>query len=192
MTACLLALFYSALTWKRNQNATILKSATQRPPDTRMITRESAILGGIIFLSLFIGQMLELQNPYWVPVSCAAVMQGGSTYHIWQRSFHRIFGTFIGVGMCWLILSHVPNLLGVCVAIIILQFIVELLVVRHYALAVIFITPLTILLTEASNPLLNNPDVLIPTRFWDIALGSLLGAFAGWLTYKRPARSRSP
>ncbi|MFD2554165.1 hypothetical protein [Sphingobacterium tabacisoli] len=38
-----------------------------------------------------------------------------------------------------------------CLLILMLQFIIEMLVVRHYALAVIFITPLTFFLAEIGS-----------------------------------------
>ncbi|MFM6929972.1 MAG: FUSC family protein, partial [Bdellovibrio sp.] len=80
------------------------------------------------------------------------------------------------------------NAWSICVAIIILQFVIEMLIVRHYALAVVFITPMTILLTEAGNPLIHNPEVLVPIRFWNIALGSLIGAIGGWVIYNERIR----
>ena len=71
----------------------------------------------------------------------------------------------------------------ICLVIVILQFILEILVPRNYAVAVIFITPLTILLTEASNPLINNPNMFIAIRFFNTLLGSSIGAIGGWVIY---------
>lgn len=152
---------------------------------------EALVLALFIAASLAIGIAMKLNNPYWITISCAAVMQGASLTHIWQRSFQRILGTFIGLGLCWLILSASQNLLFYCIAIISLQFIVELLITRHYALAVIFITPMTILLAEAANPLIGNPNELITLRFTEIVIGSLLGAFGGWVLHKEMVRFTS-
>jgi len=149
---------------------------------------EAIITGVFMFLALAFGKLLKFENPYWIPISSAAVMQGASLYHIWQRSFHRILGTFIGLGLCWGILMLVKTPFHICLAIIILQFIIEILVVRQYALAVIFITPMTILLAEASNPLIGNPNTLISIRFMEIFIGSILGAIGGWVLYKEKLR----
>jgi len=46
-----------------------------------------------------------------------------------------------------------------------MQFIIEMLVVRHYGLAVTFITPLTILLAEAGTAFNADPNILMPARF---------------------------
>lgn len=144
---------------------------------------EALIMGFFMFFSLLVGHLLEINNPYWIPVSCAAVMQGTTRYHIWKRVFQRIAGTFMGLVLCWIVLSITKTTLAICFAIIILQFIIETLVGRNYVLAVIFITPITILLTEISNPLLNNPSVFISIRFWNIVVGSLIGAVGGWIIY---------
>ena len=149
---------------------------------------EALIMGGFMLLSLLIGRLLHYSNPYWIPISCAAVMQGASLYHIWQRTFHRILGTFIGIGLTWLIITIVKTPLEICLTIILLQTIVETLIVRQYAIAVLFITPMTILLAEAANPIYNSPTTLITLRFIEIAIGSILGAIGGWLLYKEKIR----
>jgi uncharacterized membrane protein YccC len=110
-------------------------------------------------------------------------MQGASTRHIWQRSVQRILGTFIGLGVTWGILMLHPSLVVICISIIALQVIVEFLVVRNYAIAVIFITILTIFLAESGNSLTADPSTLITARFLDILTGSIIGAIGGWILY---------
>ncbi len=149
---------------------------------------EAIVTGIFMTASWAAGQLLNLQNPYWIPISCAAVMQGASLYHIRQRTFHRILGTFIGLGFCWIILLFAKTPLSICITIIVLQCIIEFLVVRQYALAVVFITPLTILLTETANPTSGSINTLIYLRFWDISIGSILGAIGGWILYKEKVR----
>ncbi len=151
----------------------------------------SAITGFFVGLSLFIGNLLHLSNPYWVPISCLAVMQGITLEHIWQRSFQRILGTLAGLAFSWLLLLQHLTPLTVCIIIFVMQFIIEMLVVRHYGLAVIFITPLTILLAEAGSVISANPNVLIPIRFFDIALGSVIGAIAGWFIHHEQLREKA-
>lgn len=60
---------------------------------------ESAIFASFVGGSLMIATILKLENPYWVPVSCAAIMQGVNRRHIWERGIHRVTGTFIGAGL---------------------------------------------------------------------------------------------
>lgn len=153
---------------------------------------ETLIYGCVMAVSLAIGHFFKLSNPYWIPISCAAVMQGASLYHIRQRMFQRILGTLVGVGFTWCLFHFIDySPLLICISIIILQLMIELLIVKQYAIAVVFITPFTILLNEAANPLFNNPNALIALRFEEIIIGSILGAIGGWLLYKEKIRYAS-
>lgn len=185
MLACLLALFYSLYSAKRN----VVKTALILVRKNNHITLfESGIVGFFIFLSLLIGHSLQLSNPYWLPVSCLAVMQGASLHQVWQRSLQRVLGTFIGLGLAWLLLLLKMTPLTICVFIMVLQFIVEMLVVRHYGLAVIFITPLTLLMAEAGSAMTVDANTLISERFMDILLGSVIGWIAGWFLHHQQLR----
>jgi len=188
MLACILAFGYSLLVRKRNPVTKRTELSERLFKERSADFVEAAIVGLFMFCSMLTGHLLKLQNPYWIPISCIAVMQGATLYHIRERVFHRILGTFIGLGVAWLILSVNRTPLGICLTIIALQFIIEILVVRHYALAVIFITPMTLLLSEAAKPLAQEPGTLIPIRFIDIALGSLLGAIGGWVIHHEKIR----
>lgn len=185
MLACTLALCYSFLVKHKShkKDAQLISELLVKSKYADLV--EALIIGSFMFTSMLIGHVLKLQNPYWIPISCLAVMQGATLYHIWQRVIHRILGTFLGLGLCWLVLSIVRTPLSICITIIALQFIIEMLIVRHYALAVIFITPMTILLAEAANPLIQDPNLLIFTRFIEISIGSLIGALGGWFIHNK-------
>lgn len=61
----------------------------------------------------------------------------------------------------------------------VLTFIVETAVVRHYGFATIFITPLTLLLAEAGTLGQGVPAHLIEARFYDTVLGCAVGLVGG-------------
>lgn len=179
---CVFALFYSLYITKKYSN----KLPAQFPVKRKYINlTESVIIGVFIGISLLVGRFLELENPYWVPISCAAIMQGVSVSHVWQRSFHRIAGTAIGVGLVWFLLQFNLSALSICMAILILQFIIEMLIVRHYALAVIFITPLTFFLAELGGGIGADHNQLISARLIDIVIGSLIGVMGGWILHNQ-------
>ncbi len=186
MFACLVALVYSLITMPDYQ-----KSAKIIPNNNKIDYAhfvEAFIFGSFISLSFFIGYIFNLHNPYWIPVSCMAVMQGASIRHIWRRSIHRIIGTLFGLAFCWLILSINSSPLSVCISIIFLQFIIEMLIVRNYTLAVFFITPMTILLAETANPYIHNTNQLITARLIDILIGSAIGMIGGYFIYQENIR----
>jgi hypothetical protein len=180
MLSCTLGLVYSLVTLKKSQPANEVITVSKNQYVNFI---ESLTFGFIVGLSLLIAYLLKLETPYWVPTSCAAVMQGISVQHIWQRSVQRIVGTFIGLIFSWIILLLNPSLLTICISIILLQTIVEFLVVRNYGIAVIFITVLTIFLAESGTALTVDPTTLITARFFDILTGSIVGALGGWLLY---------
>ncbi|MEJ8757233.1 FUSC family protein [Pontibacter sp. H259] len=180
MVSCILGLIYSLLTLQKtppgNETITVTKN-----PYVNLI--ESVTYGFFVGLSLLLAYLLELENPYWVPTSCAAVMQGISATHIWQRSVQRVIGTLIGLAITWAILLLNPSLLAITISIILLQIVVEYLIVRNYGITVVFLTMLTIFLAESGTDLTGNPNTLIAARFIDILIGSIVGALGGWILY---------
>ncbi|WP_165438735.1 hypothetical protein [Albibacterium indicum] len=50
-------------------------------------------------------------------------------------------------------------------------------------MAAIFFTTLTILLAEPNTSLISQPDHLIRAGFFDILIGSVIGAVGGWMLF---------
>lgn len=177
MLSCLLAFFYSLMVSLPAANAI---AAVEKNIFSIML--ESSVLGLFVGGSFLIAALLGLDKPYWVPISCAAIMQGANFKMVWHRNVHRIVGTGIGMGLAWCIFLLPLQGWSFGVAIILLFFIVELLVVRNYGLAVIFITPLTMLLAEGSAARVLH-ESLVETRMGDIVLGSAIGFVGGWVMH---------
>ncbi|MFT3749954.1 MAG: FUSC family protein [Agriterribacter sp.] len=180
MISCVAGLLYSLLTLKKDNNT---GEAVIIHQNKYVNITESIILGITVGASLLIAKLLKMENPYWIPISCMAVMQGITTTHVWARAIQRILGTLIGLALAWGVLQFTLSLLGVCICILILQTIVEFLVVRNYTLAAVFITMLTIFLTETNISLTEQTGHLIRTRFLDTLIGSAIGAIGGWMLY---------
>ncbi|MFP9114506.1 FUSC family protein [Flavobacterium sp. RHBU_3] len=185
--ACLLAFIYGFMVRTKNplaEETIIVKK------NIFSGTAESVIFGITLGVSLALAKILRLENPYWVPVSCLAVLQGVSAKHIWQRSLQRIIGTFLGLGLAYLLLMLKLPVWGICIGIMLMQFVVEMLITRNYGLAVIFITSLTLLLAEFGSTLSGKPAELVAARFTDIVLGSLVGAIGGYFVYHRKIKDK--
>jgi uncharacterized membrane protein YccC len=151
------------------------------PPDDLLdvVVIDSMIIGSFVGVSLGAAQILGLDKPYWVPVSCLAVIQGINLRAIWNRQVHRIIGTMIGLAVTWMLVRHATDPWVIALAIMTLTFCIETAIVRHYAFATIFITPLTILLAEAPTLGYVDSSTLIMARFADTVLGSLVGLAGG-------------
>jgi uncharacterized membrane protein YgaE (UPF0421/DUF939 family) len=176
---CGIGLVYSLLTLK-NTSATSTR-IHHKGNYTNIV--ESLIFGLFMCLSLTVAFVLKFENPYWIPISCVAVMQGSSSKHTWTRGIQRMAGTLIGLGLTWLIAYTNPTPLFMVISITLLQTIVEFLVVRNYAIATIFITILTIFLAESGHQLSQNTDKVFLARLFDISIGSVIGIIGGWILY---------
>lgn len=190
MNACLLAFVYTLVSPGKNESLADHK-APNKGSQTHLHLAEALIMGLFMSVAVLSARLLPLSNPYWVPVSCLAVMQGVSVRHTWQRGFQRILGTFAGLLLTWVLLFLNYGPLSICIFIMLLQFIVEQLIVRNYTVAVMFITPMTILLSEAANPIILEPMQLISARFTDIIIGSLLGAAGGWFIHNQQLKHKA-
>ncbi len=149
------------------------------PMPVREILGDTLIVSAFIALSLLLALWLEMPKPYWVPMSCYVIMQGMNFQSIWIKQIHRIVGTAIGMLLAWLLLSVHLSDMGVALGIFGMMFCIETFVVRHYGVAVIFITPLTIFLAEYSAVQPTAISEIIVTRFWDTVLGCLMGVLGG-------------
>jgi uncharacterized membrane protein YccC len=123
--------------------------------------------------------VLRLEKAYWVPVSCLAVIQGATLRAVWSKQLHRVLGTTAGLALAYAVLLLPLNAWGVSLLMMALSFLIELMVVRHYALAVMLITPLTILLAEAATLGHGSAAHLVEARFLDTLLGCLVGLAGG-------------
>lgn len=148
-------------------------------PDT--IT-ESIIVAGFVSLALFITLVLDLSNPYWAAVSCFLIIQGIHLRTVWIKQIHRLLGTIVGTGLAGWMLSWGLSIWGVALMFMVMMLFIEHLVDRHYGLAVIFITPLTIFIAEYGSGLPFSEQayqVVMRARLYDTAIGCLVGLSGG-------------
>lgn len=176
LQACLIAFFYSLYSLRQQAPQPV----RPLPPATfDFVIFDSVVLGLFVGMSLLMALALQLERPYWVPVSCLAVMQGASLRAVWNKQVHRIVGTGIGLLLSWGLLTLPLNQWSVSLMMMALAFVIEIMVVRHYGLAVIFITPMTIFLAEATHLGQGSPHALLQARLLDTVLGSVAGLMGG-------------
>ena len=71
-----------------------------------------------------------------------------------------------------------------------LVFMTEFLVVRNYALAIIFITPYTTYLAEAGSFMSYKPDIIVSARITDVIIGSIIGFIGGIFLHSKLCRPK--
>lgn len=184
--ACAVAVAYSLYIVRLRQPQ---PASRPGPAELRAAAGDSVLTGTFVALSLVLAAVLGFDRPYWVPVSCLAVMQGLTLRAAWNRNVHRMVGTAIGLGLTALIMPLMISASFVAVAVIGLTYLIETAVVRHYAFAAIFITPLTIILAENSSQGQASVAALMNARLVDTVVGALIG-LAGAICLHHPAFRR--
>lgn len=158
-------------------------------PDT---ISESIIVTAFVSLTLLLAMTFEMSNPYWAAVSCFIIIQGIHLRTIWIKQLHRLLGTMIGIGLASWMLSLGLSVWGVATALLIMVLSIESLIDRHYGLAVIFITPLTIFIAEYGSGLPLVPEryaEITQARMLDTAFGCLMGLSGGFAMHSTALRT---
>lgn len=148
-------------------------------PSFDFVIFDSVIIGATVGISLLVAISLNLPRPYWVPISCLTLLQGVTVKAGWNTQLQRILGAGVGLLLSWFLLTLSLTPLQVCFAMIAMSFIIESMAVRHFGLAVVFLTPLTIFLAEANRMGLDDPLLVVQSRVTDTLLGSAIGVVAG-------------
>ncbi|HSW17589.1 MAG TPA: FUSC family protein [Ramlibacter sp.] len=147
----------------------------RQDPEFDYVVVDSVVIGGFVGLSLLVAHALQLDRPYWVPVTCLAIIQGASLRAAWTRQLQRVVGTALGLLVFLAIVQAPLGPWSVAIVLTTLTLMIETLVVRHYALATVFITPLAILLAEAGQGSFAAPQRLMEARLADTVVGALIG-----------------
>ncbi len=104
-----------------------------------------------------------------------------------QRGIHRVFGTYAGLGVTAGVLLLHPGTTVLVILVMALQFPAELFMVRHYGLALIFFTPVILLMTQLASPV--DPMALLADRGLETLIGAVVGITVVLLIRDRLPRS---
>ncbi|WP_188667871.1 FUSC family protein [Tersicoccus solisilvae] len=100
-----------------------------------------------------LGQLTGVGHSNWAMVAGIAAIAAPDAPARVSRAVHRVVGTLAGVAVSAVILGLNPDPWPLALVVIVLQFLGELFVIRHYATALIFITPLALCMMQLGNPL---------------------------------------
>ncbi len=99
-----------------------------------------------------LGLLSGMSHSYWAMVAAAAPIAAPDLSARLQRGVHRMVGTLGGVGVTAFLLSLQLETWHIVVFVILLQFLAELFIGRNYSIALLFITPLALLMTQLAHP----------------------------------------
>jgi uncharacterized membrane protein YccC len=101
------------------------------------------------------------------------------------RGVNRILGTMGGLLLAWGLLLVPMDSIAVVLVLAVLQALTELLVARHYGLALLFITPLALLVTQRADP--QQMNSLLQARLLETIIGVSVGLLVAVATRDRAA-----
>ncbi|MEX5293846.1 FUSC family protein [Kocuria sp. CPCC 205268] len=120
-----------------------------------------------------LGAASGLSYTYWAMVAAAAPIAAPDLTARLQRGVHRVVGTLGGVAVTAFLLSMSLQQWHVVVFVILFQFLAELFVGRNYSLALLFITPLALLMTQLAHPVATG--TLLQARAVETVIGAACG-----------------
>ncbi len=134
------------------------------------------------------GILLGIGHPYWAMAAGAVPLAAETLGARIVRGIHRVVGTLAGVGVTALILLPQPPIMLLGLAVVVLQFPSELFMARHYGLALVFFTPLILVMTHLASP--TDPAVLMADRAVETVIGAASGVLVA-LCIREPRALRA-
>ena len=126
----------------------------------------SAIAGAL-------GLASGLPFPYWAQIAAIAPLSApGRTLQV-ERGLHRIIGTTLGIVTTAFLLSFPAEAWQLVVWVVVLQFLAEMYVMRNYSFALLFITPLALLMVQLAHP--QPIGTMLEARVLETVIGAGVG-----------------
>ena len=148
--------------------------------------------GVAVCVAGFIASTLGIDHAYWAMSAAVLIVhQGFDWIRTLQRGAERTLGTGIGLALAGALLALHPHGLWLVATIALLQFTVELVVVRNYAIAVVFITPLALTMSSGGQPV-DDIDELLLARGIDTLIGCVVALAVYLLIGRRHNAARLP
>ena len=110
-------------------------------------------------LAVFAGYCcFGVDHAYWAIAAAVLVLhQGFDWIRTVERGVERLVGTWLGLVLAGIVLTVAPHGIWLALTLGALQFVVELLVIRNYTLATVFITPLALTIAFGAHPATMSP-----------------------------------
>lgn len=149
----------------------------------RLATTRVAVSG---LVAGVVASLAGLGHAAWATMGSTAVLQGDTPRHAVVRSVQRGVGTVAGALLAWPLLAAHLSFWAAAAIVVVLQTVTEVVVGRHYGLAMLTITPMALLMTSLAHPA--DPTALALDRAFDTVAGALVGVLAVVLVHPRRAR----
>ncbi|AZS48801.1 FUSC family protein [Microbacterium oxydans] len=167
-------------------------SSRPRQPVGPIAGEMAASVGVAIVGAGFAGLLIMDSHWYWAAVGAVAAVSGPQLNARVIRGIQRLVGTLLGVLVAAAILAIDLPPLAVIALVVVLQAAAELFVGRNYGIAMVFITPLALLMVHLAAP--TPVDMLLQDRAIETVIGVAIGtlvAVASAALRRRQGRTRA-
>lgn len=131
--------------------------------------------------------VLGLGRPDWAVIATVLVLhQGPDRVRGTVRGMHRFLGTVVGLVLYAGLFELSLRGAGLVVVLVMLQFLIEVFVVRNYGVAVSFVTPVALLIGGASSGA--SLGTSVRDRLVETTVGAAVGVLALWIVVRRSHR----
>lgn len=136
--------------------------------------------------------LLDLERAYWAVAASVLILHAGmDRVRTLQRGFERMAGTWVGLLLAGLVLALHPAGLWLVLIVMVLQFTIQMTVLRNYALAAVFITTVALTIAAGAQKVPDVPAMLL-ARGVDTTIGCLIALLAFFIVSPRAAPTRIP
>jgi Fusaric acid resistance protein-like len=160
--------------------------ASREAPARTPESRQAAVVHAARYITAVgvagsIGVLSGSGYPHWAMAAAAVPLAGADMPSAVHRGIHRIVGTLLGLGIVAVVLfpgpasplQYLPTTVVLVLLVIACQFFTELFMTRHYGWAMVFFTPVILLMTELAAPV--DPGRLVTERAAETLIGALTG-----------------
>lgn len=123
-----------------------------------------------------VARSIDIGHPFWAPIAVAALMPALTPADAMHRTIRLLSGTLGGVLIAAALFAREPGPLALILIIALCQAVAELFIARNYGVALLFITPLAIGMSNLGGTLPWSP--LLMERLVEAGLGAAIALVA--------------
>ena len=169
---------------------TPFRRPVRQPPQWGRILLHSGRYAVAVAAAGSLSVSLGLGHGYWAMLAACAPLAAADAASGPKRAAHFILGTYAGVLLSALLLQVPWNAVQLAVLLALLQFAGEMYVIRHYGAAMVFLTPVALLMTGFADH--DHAWSLAADRALDTTIGALVAvAVIACTTRRRSGRATS-
>lgn len=181
-------LFMLGLSLRRAKLLHTLGKGFSWNPSSRAYT-ESMQMALAVFIAGAVANTFGGDHWYWASLGAIAAVIGVDTYARVSRAIQRCVGTCVGVLLTGAILMFDPPILLILLVAIASQFCIEMVILRHYAVGMIFMTVTALLMVHlgSAEPVASLLSDRVSMTVLGASLGALQSIVIGLLAKRRSA-----